>query len=858
MAAFLLLMVAPPGLTQTLTLTQSVSISVTDAPLGSVLNQLEQQTGIPFAYNTKKIPVKARVTYQCSNCPLSTVLNQLSKHFHFSYKVFNKQIALVVAPNNPPLTYRLSGSVTDASNGESLIGATVWADSTNRGTNTNGYGFFTLTLPYGRHILHSSFVGYIAQTDTVFITKNTKLTIVLTPGSNALNEVVVQAPPVIVDQIQTGKVTLTPKMAGEITAALGESDVLKSLALLPGIKLQSEGSTFFYVRGGNKDQNLLLLDDAPIYNPTHMFGLISTLIPETTNAVEVYKSDFPLSKGGRLSSVIDIKSKEGNKHTFSGWGNLGLVSTQLGIEGPLKKGASSFRLTGRFSRIKWFLAREINNLEKANFYDLTGKFNIQLNKSNQLYASFYTGSDKFLTPTNGLEWANFNGSLRWSKKSAHLFSNTTLYGSNYEYLFHYNRAQQTSWRSRIGELGLKTDITHFFNEKHSLAYGGSLTGRTMNPGNLTGLDSLPDALIVSVKNNIELAAYAQYRYRPSKKWGFKAGLRATAWNSLGEAFEFTFNNLGQPIDTTTYKNGEIYHSLFTLEPHANISYFITENSAVKLSFDRTTQNLHLISSSISPFTSFEVWLPSGPNIKPQKANQWSAGYYHYMPALRIALQAEPYVKWMFNQVDYQSHPGTLLNPTLENQLVFGTTQTWGLEVQAKKETGKWRGIVGYTYAKAISSFGNLNNGQPFVANTDRPHYASATLQFNARPRVMLSTNFIYTSGTPFSSPTSFYLFNGNEVPVYKSKNNSRMPAYHRLDVAAKFILNKNPQSKFKHSLTLSVYNVYGRKNPVFINFNKIESQGKFKVPGNVLTATRLTTRQYVFGVAPAINYQFRF
>jgi TonB-dependent receptor-like protein/carboxypeptidase-like protein len=826
-----------------------------------VLLQIEKQSSISFSFNPDNLPLEALVTYKESNTSLQKVLTYISNTYHFKFEQIEKQIALLPNPNASPLTFNLSGNINDNQTGESLIGATIRIDNIDLGTISNGYGFYSLPLPYGNHTLQISYLGYEISNDTVTLVSNSTLNISLNQSFPELKEIIVQGyKPPNVELTQTGKISLSPKSIAESPAILGESDAIKSLEKIPGIQLQSEGSTFFYVRGGNKDQNLILIDDAPIYNPSHMLGLFSSIIPETANSIDTYKSDFPLSKGGRLSSVIDIKTKEGNKNRFSGWGNIGLVSTQLGIEGPIKKGKSSYLLSGRLSRIKWFFKKEFPDLDKFQFYDITSKVNFELANRDKLYFSFYTGADRFLASNSGLGWSNYNGSIRWNKIiNQNTFVNTTFYGSNYEYLLYINRDKNESWRSRIGEIGFKTDFTHFLDKNQEIAWGLNVNGRTINPGNLNREDTIPEDLIVSVKNNLEIAGYFQHSVKFREKWGLKYGLRASLWTSIGESFEFTFNDDGIATDTLAYITGVPYHTYFQVEPRISISYFINDNSSVKASYDRSTQNLHLITNSISPFTSFEIWLPSGPNIKPQFSNQLALGYYHYLPAIGISLQAESYYKILQNQIDYESHASTLLNPTIESELQFGTTRSQGIEFFAKKEEGRIRGMVGYTLSKARSQFNNINNGKSFTAYADRPHNISLSINYDIARRVTLSSNFIYTTGIPFSTPTSFYLFDGNEIPVYDRKNNSRMPAYHRLDVSARFTLNKNLHKKFRHSIILSVYNLYGRKNPIFINFNKtINDKGKFEVPTNLLTASRLSSQIYIYGIAPSVNYQFRF
>jgi hypothetical protein len=849
---------------QTGNLEQPITLNSKDQPLSEVLTLIEQQiTSLSFSFSPDKIPVRALVTYQLKNQPVKEVLAYLSAKYHFDFKLLEKQIVLMPAAGASPLTYTLSGFVVDDKTAEALIGATISVDSLLTGVVANGYGFYSLRLPYGNHIIQTSFLGYTIAADTIDFTRNITLDINLKQSAPELQEIIVQGyNPVSIDLIQTGKVSISPKAVSETPAAFGERDVIKSLENVPGINLQSDGSTFFYVRGGNKDQNLILIDDAPIYNPTHLLGLFSSIVPDVVNSIDVYKSDFPLSKGGRLSSVIDIKTKEGNKNRFSAWGNIGLVSTQLGIEGPFKQGESSYILSGRLSRIKWIFKQEFPDLEQFQFYDLTAKTNFKLNKNNRLFLSFYTGSDLFITDDNGLGWTNINGSIRWNNLiNERTFINITLYGSNYEYLLYYNRHEGVKWRSRIGELGLKTDLSHIINSKQELSFGININGRTINPGNLVREDTtrLPEELIVSVKNNLETAGYIAHEFKGKGKWGLKYGLRASIWTSLGESFEYNFNENGFATDTSNYEAGEAYHNYFQVEPRLSARFFINENSSIKASYGRAVQNLHLMTNSISPFTSFEVWLPSGPNIKPQVSDQISLGYYYYFSNIGISLIAESYYKLMRNQIDYEDHASTLLNPTFEGELLFGEVKAYGIEFMAKKEEGRLRGLLGYTYSRAKSYFTEINGGRPYHAFFDKPHQINLNLNYDIGLRVTLGSNFSFTSGLPFSSPTSFYNFDDNEVPVYSRKNNDRFPAYHRLDISAKFILNKNLDKNFRHSLTLSIYNIYARENPVFINFNKsFTEDDNFEVPTNLLSAARVTSKTFIYRLTPSISYQFRF
>lgn len=840
----------------------TISIKANNLPLSELLGLISEQIPYSFSYNPEKIPLKVLVNHESEFLRLDQVLNYLSSQYHLEFKLVEKQIVLLPSAVLPPLEFIVSGYISDEQSGEALIGTTIAVNGVNTGVIANGYGYFSISLPYGSHTLQTSYLGYEQATNTLDLNQNVRLNFSLKEDAPELREIVVQGySPTTVEQVQTGKVVLSPKAILEVPFAFGEKDVIKALVLVPGITLQSEGSTFFYARGGNKDQNLILIDDAPIYNPTHIFGLFSSIVPDVINSIEVYTSDFPLSKAGRLSSVIDIKTKEGNKNNFSAWGNIGVISTQIGIEGPFKKEKSSYIFAGRLSRIKWIFKQDNPDLEEFQFYDLTGKVNFTLNEKNRLYFSFYTGGDSFLNSLSGLSWLNANGSVRWNNLiTDYTFVNTTVYASNYEYLLHLDRTSNVFWRSRIGEFGLKADFKNFKNSRQELSWGININGRTINPGNLVREDSIPipDEFIVSVKNNLETSVYLQHEFK-GNKWGIKSGMRMSLWTSYGESFEFTFNENGQATDTMEYKAGHAYNNYFQIEPRITTSYFINSKSSIKASYGRSVQNLHLLTNSISPFTSFEVWLPSGPNIKPQQADQFTLGYYYFLANSGISLQTETYYKIMYNQIDYAEHASTLLNPTIESELVVGTAKGYGIEFLVQKHEGRVRGLMGYTYSKVKSKYAEINNGNAFNAFSDRPNHFNINVIYDIGLRVTVGTNFNFTSGLPFSSPTSFYNFDGNEIPIYEFKNNDRFPSYHRLDVSAKFILNKNLNNSFKHSLTFSIYNVYGRKNPVFINFNKkINDDGKYVVPTNLLGSERTSTQTFLYGITPSLSYQFRF
>ena len=675
-----------------------------------------------------------------------------------------------------------------------------------------------------------------------------------------LQEILISGtPPNVVEEIQTSKINLRPDAVEERPALFGEMDVVKSLESVPGIKLNSDGSTFYYVRGGNRDQNLVLIDDAPIYNPSHILGFFSTIIPDVVNDITVYKGNMPASLGGRLSSVLDVRTKKGNDQHTQAWGNIGLISTKLGVEGPLKKDVSSFLISARVSRLKWFFQLTNQDIKRFNFYDITAKTNFKLNPRNRIYFSLYTGADNYFTSNNGIAWTNTAGSFRWNHLfNDRLFLNTTVAASGYDYFLYTDVANDTKWNSHISNFNLKTDFSYFIKPQNELTFGLGINGYNFNPGNIQSRTPIPSLPALSVRNSAEFVLYGNHEIKLDKHWGLNYGARLSSWTNTGPAFEFVFDQNRNPVDTLHYRKGQNYKTFVNVEPRLTLSYLLNEQSSIKTSFSRNIQNVHLISNSISPFTSLEVWLPSSINIQPQAANQVTLGYYRSLPRAGTSLTAETFYKKMTNQIDYAAHAETLLNPLLERELRFGTATAYGVELLAKKDAGRLRGWAGYSYSRAKRKFADINQGRPFNAFYDRPHQVNLMLAYDLTLRWNLGMNWNYSTGAPFSSPVSFFSYNGQEVPIYGQKNNDRLPAYHRLDVSATLKLNKNPEKKFHHSLTLSIFNLYGRKNALFINYNKTElSDGSFKIPSSLLDANRQTSQFYLFHVTPSISYNFK-
>lgn len=836
-----------------------MSLDLQQQSLANVLSAFEQKAGVSFSYNPRKIQSEQKIDFKATHASVKEALAQLCTQVGLEYTLVENQIILIPKHKpdepNPPAT--LSGYIKDGANGEALIGATIYVMQAKTGITTNAYGFFSITLPRGSYDVALSYIGYKTVQFSIELSSSVQQTYSLTEDAPVLKDVLVTATEQVPQEEQTiSQLTLQPKAIEERPALFGEMDVIKSLESVPGVKLHSDGSTFYYIRGGHRDQNMILIDDSPIYNPSHFLGLFSTVIPDATTNITLYKGNMPASFGGRLSSVLDVHTRKGNDQHVQWWGNVGLISTKLGIEGPFKKNSSSFLLSTRISRLRWLAQLGDPSIKQFNFSDLTGKLNFKLNARNHTFFSFYAGGDNYFVGNNGIKWVNTTGTLRWANiYSSKLFINTTLSASGYDYFLYTNVSQNQFWNSHISNINLKSNFSYFLNPQNELSYGIGINGYNFNPGNVTANNVAHSN--VSKRHSVEMVVYGNHQFQWNN-WGFNYGLRLTSWTNIGEAFEFRYNKDHQPIDTLVYQAGQSYIRFFNAEPRVAIQYQLTPARTIKFGYARHVQNIHLISNSISPFTSLDVWLPSSINIKPQVSDQITAGYYHSFEKRKVVLSGELYYKLQKNQIDFDLHPEILLNPFFESELRFGKAHAYGLELMTKKDLGRVRGSAGYTFSKVIRTFSDINDGRSYNALFDRPHQFNINFTYDLTARWTVGASWNFLSGSTYSAPVSFYQFNGLDVPIYNQKNNARLPAYHRLDVSASLKLNRNRESKFKHELSFSIFYLYGRKNPLFVNFNKEELAFRdFKVPTDLLSSQQAISQFYLFRFSPSVTYNFR-
>lgn len=841
-----------------------LSVHLQNASLQQALNEISQQSSLHFSYNSRKVKSDKKISLKADNQPLGQILDQICDHYNLQYTIVSRQIVLKPAPEKiiTIQTFTLSGHIRDKASSETLPGATIWIKGTQSGAISNAYGFFSLSLPQGIYELMISFVGYKPQELSLNLSGNQRMDFNLELNEELLGEVtiVVDEKQEELSRSQASRVQINPLSLRGMPEFGGENGLIKNLQSFSGVKGHSDGSAFFFVRGGNKDQNLLLMDEAPVYNPAHLFGFYSIINPDVAKEITLYKADHPIEKGDRLSSVVEIQTRDGNMNKTSVEGMWNPLMRRISLEGPIIKEKVSYFVSYRSSSFRWLYRRRAPNADLF-LTDLNAKINWRINDNNRIYYAFFFGKDNYTNTsqgaTDGLQWQNFTSTLRWNHIfNPRLFSNTTLYVSAYNYsLFTF----QTQWISAINNLSLSSDFSYFKTPELTYKFGASLTAHDFNPGNLQTDDNSPFIPHVSVGRAVKTVLYVNREKEINERWAWKAGLRMPIWRNMGPAIMYAFDDSYQVTDTLIFQQDDAIKTFVNLAPRLSLRYRLNPSASLKFSYGTYFQYLHLISNSISPFSSFEIWMPSGMHIKPQKARQLTSAYQHFFEKSKLEFNAELYYKHMSNQIDYADHASLMLNPLVHTQLRFGTAQAYGLEFSLRRTEGRLTGWFSYTLSRVLYQMKDLNQGKAFPAFYDRPHDISIFLDWNVTPRLSIASLWTYYTGSAITTPSGFYQINGQTVPYYSAKNNDRLPDYHRLDFSLNWKLNKNRHSKWQHSISFGVFNLYNRKNPISINFNKVETQnGQFVVPANVFgTHQIMSTQKHLLGIFPSITYKFK-
>jgi len=860
-------------------LNKKISIHVKNESLTEILAKIGKLGNINFSYNPEIIPAGSVFSLKATNKPVREILDQILPEYGISWTILESQVVLRLSGKQEPAAatsegsrhrYTISGHVREKSTGENLIGANIYITGTSTGTTTNGYGFYSLTLPSGVYEMVIKFLGFKPVVKEIRLEGEMNVPVEMEEVQMTMKEVEVTSHdnPESMGR-QLSNFTLTRQTLSQLPGFAGAMDIIRSLQVIPGIRSFGDGSSFYYVRGGNWDQNLLMIDEAPVYNPSHLFGFFSALSPEAINDIQVYKGDFPAQYGGRLSSVIDVKGREGNMKHFSASGNLGPLASSLSVEGPIARERASFFLSGRLSTLNW-LNYFIPGKETFNlwFYDINAKVNFILNKTNRFFITFYTGKDDFVRlnqsyySTYGISWNNLAGSFRWNHIfSNKLFSTTTISLGRYKYFLDISQDKKDNWHSSISNLTLKTDFTWYLNPKNTLRSGLEVTSHYSDPGNVSLGDTSSHLFApeVSKYHSIEYVLYLSNDQILWNKLNLRYGIRLPVWEDVGPAKVYYFDANHEVIDTSVIKNLTGYSTYFSPEPRISLLWQVKDGSILKAGYTRNSQFIQVLSNSTGPFTSLEVWAPSGPNIKPQVADQYSTGYFQSLFKSRINLSAEAYYKIYSNYIDYKDHANMLYNPLIEGELRFGKAWSYGLELMIRKPEGKLTGWISYTWSRTWVRTAEVNHGNKYPASYDCPHDFCINISYDTKKHWSFTGTWYYLTGGTITTPIGFYYQNGYSVPIYGDKNNSRLPDYHRLDLSVTYRFS-NPENHFQHLLALTLYNAYGRMNPYSVSFNRfMDDTGDLVVPSNLSGGYQLVpTSISVAGIIPSINYKFRF
>lgn len=751
--------------------------------------------------------------------------------------------------------HTISGTVKDKRTGETLIGVTIRVqEMPSTGTITNEYGYYSLTLPEGAYTILFNYLGYQTKSYPLSLKAGTKIDVALEEDAQQLNEVVVTAtrPDDNVKNPLPGVQKLDMAEINKVPVLMGERDVIKTMQLIPGIKSAGEGNAGFYVRGGGADQNLILLDDALVYNASHLLGFFSTFNSDAIKDVTIYKGGMPAEYGGRLSSVLDITMNEGNNQEYHVNGGIGIISAKLNVEGPIQKGKSSFLLSGRRTYADVFLRLSgDDNISNSSlyFYDLNAKANYTFSNKDRLFVSGYFGRDKLgFRDLFALDWGNATATLRWNHLlNARLFSNTSLIFSDYSYRIDINfNDNEIGITSRIQDWNLKQEFQYFPNPQNTLKFGLQSTYHTVVPGEITYTGSSAfNFPPLQERYSWENGIYLTNNWNASERLEIVYGARLSSFSVLGAGDFYSLNGQHQVVDTTSYCAGEFVKTYVNLEPRLSAAWQLNDKSSVKASYARTTQNMHLLSNSTTSNPT-DKWVPSSNNIKPQIGDQVSAGYFRNFADNKYEFSTEAYYKHMQNQIDYKDGADITNSDVVETELLFGKGRAYGIEFFLKKKYGKFNGWIGYTLSRTERLIDGINESSWYPARQDRTHDLSLVGIYELSPKWTLSASWVYNTGNAVTFPSGKYRINEQVVFYYTERNGYRLPDYHRLDVGATLQLKKT--DRFSSELVFSIYNAYGRENPFIINFRENENNPSMTEAYQVA----------LFKMVPSVSYNFRF
>ncbi|MEJ7644781.1 MAG: TonB-dependent receptor [Chryseolinea sp.] len=838
-------------------LDKEITVNNFNGTTGEILDWISKQGGFTFSYSNQ-IDIDRKVKIEGGT---GTIRNWLDKIFGVDKVeyVFD-QNKIILKPKKKAKTATsnntISGYVRDAGTGEELIGATVTIkELPSVGVTTNAYGFYSISVPEGNYTVVSQFIGYQPKSITIVLQQNTKLDFIHTESATELDaiEVTAEKEHDNITNVKMGIEKIEMSDVNKIPVIFGEKDVLKIIQLRPGVKSVGEGNSGFYVRGGAADQNLIILDEATVYNASHLLGFFSVFNADALKDVTLYKGSQPAAFGGRLSSVLDIRMKDGGDKKFGVEGGIGLISSRLKLDGPIAKGKGSFMISARRTYADLFLKLSpdtLINKAKIYFYDINAKANYRIDDNNRIYVSGYFGKDELGEVGDdqygNINWGNATGTVRWNHLFTNkMFSNTSMIFSNYDYKidkgFGGTRGEIIS---RIQDYNFKQDFQYFPNTKNELKFGYNSIYHKIIPGAITSKANLEtDEFNLPLKFAWSNAAYISHEWKPKDVLSLEYGARLTSFSIIGPGIFKTYDSSEDAIDSTSYSKGEFVKTYFNIEPRFAANFIINDRSSVKTAYGRNTQNLHLLSNSTSGNPT-DLWIPSSNNVKPEISDQVSFGYFQNFKNNMYEFSTEIYYKHFQNQIDYKDNSNLDFNDNAEAELLLGKGRAYGIEFLLQKRSGRLNGWISYTLARTEKKINEINNGQYYPAKQDRKHDISIVGTFDLSKKLTLSATWVYYTGNAVTFPSGKYEIGGRVVNYYTERNGSRMPDYHRLDLGVTWLRKKT--EKFESSWNFSLYNAYGRKNANTITFEQ------------TTPTTSQAIQETLFRWVPSISYNFKF
>ncbi|MBN1145465.1 MAG: TonB-dependent receptor [Bacteroidales bacterium] len=831
------------------TLPEKISLVASEQTFEEVINRLVEKYNLSFYFSSSKIPVQTKITIHAEALPLTAFLDEICRQAGINYRIRSSQV--VFLPGNTNIAgevYNLSGFVADSATGERMIGATIVIPALKKGTTTNAFGYYSYSLPPGTYQVQYSFIGYLPVVKQLVLSRDQVLSVNLSAAPLEITEVRLESSRLNrLNNLHPGTDVVPAKIMNTCPALMGEKDLMQFLKMMPGVQTNIDGLNGLYVRGTLPQHSSFIVDDAPMFNMYHFSGWFATINPDAVKEIRLYKGHLPARTGGSLGSIVDIRLKDGNNQHFNATGGIGTLTSRLTLEGPIVKDKASFIVSGRRTYFDQLL-RLVDNSEDARelgrfyFYDMNGKVNYTLNHNNRFYVSAYSGRDKFWE-AGGTKWGNSLASARWNHLfSEKVFANMTITGSWYDHSFrgyNYNDNEDVHLLFRLRNYNLKYDLTCFTRANLRINAGIGTKYNLLPPVNAQGGSIILPGEPAGKKTYKQLigSAYAESSFSLSPKLKVDAGLRLIVADKIYP------NDMKTRIDP---------------EPSVSVQYAISEETSVKAAGSRNYQYYHGV-SVFELIIPFDKYLLSGAKLKPQYADHLSAGFFYSQKDNRFEFSIDSYYSLLHNQYripiseDIYYYRETEMNP------IKGRLKTYGLEVSFRKLTGKLNGMVSYTWSNSKIRENDFFNGRFYHPYYDRRHNFVLSVNYSLKPRIMVSSNWVYMSGNPYSYPTGKYELRGRTVPLYDSDKlyNQRMPAYHRLDISCRFNLDRRKPSQ--HSLSISVFNVYSRKNALFYTYNDIADGDTDKDPNSGYQKRYFDMMEFhFFNIFPSLSYEFKF